>query len=66
MVAMYDITKKRLERLRKIEQERTAIKDTELGKLEDNTNKLIALKALMDIDRQQNRRCLHIRRGWGF
>ncbi len=53
MVAMYDITKKRLERLRKIEQERTAIKDTELGKLEDNTNKLIALKALMDIDRQQ-------------
>ncbi len=53
MVAMYDITKKRLERLRKIEQERAAIKDTELGKLEDNTNKLIALKTLMDIDRQQ-------------
>ena len=53
MVAMYDITKKRLERLRKIEQERTEIKDTELGKLEDNTNKLIALKTLMDIDRQQ-------------
>ncbi|ETC82612.1 type IV secretion system protein VirB5 [Xanthomonas hortorum pv. carotae str. M081] len=53
MVAMYDITTKRLERLRKIEQERTEIKDNELGKLEDNTNKLIALKTLMDIDRQQ-------------
>lgn len=53
MVAMYDITTKRLERLRKIEEERAKIKDNELGKLEDNTNKLIALKTLMDIDRQQ-------------
>lgn len=53
MVAMYDITAKRLERLRAIEKERQKIKPEELGKLEDNTNKLIALKTLMDIDRQQ-------------
>lgn len=53
MVAMHEITKKRLERLRAIEQERKNIQETQIGKLEDNTNKLIALKALMDIDRQQ-------------
>ncbi|PPT88407.1 hypothetical protein XthCFBP4691_14590 [Xanthomonas theicola] len=53
MVAMYDITAKRLERLRAIEKERQGIKAEEIGKLEDNTNKLIALKTLMDIDRQQ-------------
>lgn len=53
MVAMYDITAKRLERLRAIEKERQNIKPEEIGKLEDNTNKLIALKTLMDIDRQQ-------------
>jgi len=53
MVAMYDITAKRLERLRAIEKERQDIKPEEIGKLEDNTNKLIALKTLMDIDRQQ-------------
>lgn len=53
MVAMHEITKKRLERLRAIEKERKNIQETQIGKLEDNTNKLIALKALMDIDRQQ-------------
>ncbi|MCI2263039.1 hypothetical protein [Xanthomonas indica] len=53
MVAMYDITEKRLQRLRDIEKERQSIKPEQIGMLEDNTNKLIALKALMDIDRQQ-------------
>jgi len=53
MVAMYDITDKRLKRLREIEQERRALKPEQIGMLEDNTNKLIALKTLMDIDRQQ-------------
>jgi hypothetical protein len=53
MVAMHEITKKRLERLRVIEKERNQVQDTQIGKLEDNTNKLIALKTLMDIDRQQ-------------
>ncbi|UNT99598.1 hypothetical protein KBQ49_02505 [Xanthomonas translucens pv. translucens] len=50
---MYDITDKRLGRLREIERARQSIKPEEIGKLEDNTNKLIALKTLMDIDRQQ-------------
>lgn len=53
MVAMYEITTKRLERLRALEKERSEIETTQIGKLEDNTNKLIALKTLMDIDRQQ-------------
>ncbi|KLD74835.1 hypothetical protein FZ025_00490 [Xanthomonas hyacinthi] len=53
MVAMYDITEKRLQRLRDIEKERTELEPEQIGKLEDNTNKLIALKTLMDIDRQQ-------------
>lgn len=53
MVAMYEITTKRLQRLRDLENERKNIEETQIGKLEDNTNKLIALKTLMDIDRQQ-------------
>jgi len=53
MVAMYEITTKRLQRLRDLEKERNNIAENEIGKLEDNTNKLIALKTLMDIDRQQ-------------
>ncbi|OAX87131.1 hypothetical protein A7D16_17305 [Xanthomonas nasturtii] len=53
VVAMYEISAKRLEKLREIEEEREDIKDGEIGLLESNTNKLLALKALMDIDRQQ-------------
>ncbi|WP_228135968.1 hypothetical protein [Xanthomonas sp. NCPPB 1128] len=53
MVAMYDITEKRLQRLRDLEQQRAKISTNQIGLLEDNTNKLIALRALMDIDRQQ-------------
>ncbi|MET0548327.1 MAG: hypothetical protein ABW002_03530 [Xanthomonas sp.] len=53
MVAMYDITEKRLQRLRDLEQQRMNISQEQIGLLEDNTNKLIALRALMDIDRQQ-------------
>lgn len=53
MVAMYEITTKRLERLRTIEDERKKIGDQKIGELESNTNKLLALKAMMDIDRQQ-------------
>ncbi|WP_228736278.1 hypothetical protein [Xanthomonas euvesicatoria] len=53
MVAMYEITTKRLERLRTIEEERKKIGDQKIGELESNTNKLLALKAMMDIDRQQ-------------
>ncbi|MBB6365535.1 hypothetical protein FHR56_000648 [Xanthomonas sacchari] len=53
MVAMYDITEKRLQRLRDLEDQRSKIASNQIGLLEDNTNKLIALRALMDIDRQQ-------------
>ncbi|WP_248279368.1 hypothetical protein [Xanthomonas campestris] len=53
MVAMNEITTKRLERLRTIEEERKKIGDQKIGELESNTNKLLALKAMMDIDRQQ-------------
>lgn len=53
MIAMYEITTKRLERLRTIEEERKKIGDQKIGELESNTNKLLALKAMMDIDRQQ-------------
>ena len=53
MVAMNEITIERLKRLRKIEKNRTEIKDEQIGLLESNTNKLLALKAMMEIDRQQ-------------
>ncbi|CAD0338051.1 hypothetical protein ABQW67_03800 [Xanthomonas hortorum] len=53
MVAMNEITTERLKRLRKIENDRADIKDEQIGLLESNTNKLLALKAMMDIDRQQ-------------
>ncbi len=53
MLAMNEITAKRLERLRTIEEERKKIGDQKIGELESNTNKLLALKAMMDIDRQQ-------------
>lgn len=53
MKLMYETTAKRNERLQKIMDERSGIKATELGKLEDNTNKLVALYTLMAIDRQQ-------------
>ncbi|ATS39450.2 MULTISPECIES: hypothetical protein [Xanthomonas] len=53
MVAMNEITTERLKRLRKLEKDRAGIKDGQIGLLESNTNKLLALKAMMDIDRQQ-------------
>ena len=51
---MYDLSKKRWDRLKEIQQERERIHDDEIGKLEDNTNKLLSLMALMEIDRQQH------------
>jgi hypothetical protein len=51
---MYDLSKKRWDRLKEIQNERERINDDELGKLEDNTNKLLSLIALMEIDRQQH------------
>lgn len=53
MVTMYTTTKTRDQRLRAILQERNNIGGSDLGKLESNTNELVALYALMALDRQQ-------------
>ncbi|MEA5251490.1 hypothetical protein, partial [Xanthomonas fragariae] len=53
VVAMYEITNERLKRLRKIEKNRQEIGGQNIGLLESNTNQLLALKAMMEIDRQQ-------------
>lgn len=52
-VTMYEVTQDRTERLREIEQERAALSQQDQGKLQDNTNKLLALQALIQIDAQQ-------------
>lgn len=51
---MYELSEKRWERLKEIQDEREHIHDDEIGKLEDNSNKLLSLMALMEIDRQQH------------
>jgi hypothetical protein len=55
MVRFHEMTVKRKERLDKIEQERQALeeKPENYGKLQDNTNKLLALATRMDLDRAQ-------------
>lgn len=53
MKVMYETTAKRNDRLNKILEERQGISGSNLGALEDNTNKLVALYTLMAIDRQQ-------------
>jgi hypothetical protein len=53
MKAMYDITSSRETALKNLITARQALQSEDYGKLEDNTNKLIALRAQMDIDRQQ-------------
>ncbi|MEW9625588.1 hypothetical protein [Rhodanobacter geophilus] len=53
MKAMYDITTSRENDLKALIRARQNIGAEEFGKLADNTNKLIALRAQMDIDRQQ-------------
>lgn len=52
-VTMYETTEDRNKRLRQIEQERAGLSQQDQGKLQDNTNKLLALQALMQIDAQQ-------------
>lgn len=53
MKVMYEATAKRNERLTAILEERKGISGSNLGALEENTNKLVALYTLMAIDRQQ-------------
>jgi len=52
---MYDQTIERHKRLQRIEQERAALEPRDQGKLQDNSNKLLALLSLMEIDRQQQK-----------
>lgn len=53
MKAMYDNTFSREKDLKSLIAERQALRSEDYGKVEDNTNKMIALRAQMDIDRQQ-------------
>lgn len=53
MKTMYDNTKTRNDKLQELLKEREKIGESEFGKLQDNSNKLIALYTLLEIDRQQ-------------
>lgn len=50
---MYDLAKKRNEKLQEIVNERNALNEKDFGKMEENTNKLVALTAQMDNDRDR-------------
>lgn len=50
---MYDLAKKRNEKLQEIVAERNGLGEKDFGKMEENTNKLLALSAQMDNDRDR-------------
>ena len=52
---MHELTRMRYERFEAIQEEREGLKDEQQGRLQDNSNKLLALMSLMEIDRQQYR-----------
>ena len=52
---MYQQAKDRHARLQEIENERSHLNAEDQGKLQDNSNKLLALISLMEIDRQQQK-----------
>ena len=54
-LAMYEVSKKRHQRLQAIQRERSNIGPNDQGKLQDNNNKLLELMSLMEIDRQQQK-----------
>ncbi|MEH6417764.1 hypothetical protein [Pseudomonas sp. CGJS7] len=54
-LALHKTFDKRKQRLDEIEQERSNLSADDQGKLQDNTNKLLALIARMDIDIRQHR-----------
>ena len=54
-VMMSELADTRYQRLKDIEDQRGKIKDLEAGKLQDNTNKMLALIALIQIDQQQQK-----------
>lgn len=54
-VMMSELADVRYQRLQQIERDRGKIGDTEAGKLQDNTNRMLALIALIQIDQQQQK-----------
>ncbi|UZW59294.1 hypothetical protein [Lysobacter enzymogenes] len=54
-MTMYALARTRQQRLQEIERERGDLGADEQGKLQDNTNKLLALLSRMEVDRQQSR-----------
>ena len=52
---MYQQAKDRHARLQEIESDRSGLNTEDQGKLQDNSNKLLALISLMEIDRQQQK-----------
>lgn len=54
-MTMYELARTRQQRLQEIERERGGLGADEQGKLQDNTNKLLALLSRMEVDRQQSR-----------
>lgn len=54
-LSLYETFNKRRQRLEEIERERSRLSPEDQGKLQDNTNKLLALIARMDIDIRQHR-----------
>lgn len=60
MVKMFEITTKRKEILEEIENERSGLSgEKDFGKLQNNTNKLLALNARMSLDRAQMESAMH-------
>ena len=51
---MYEVTRKRQEYLDQLKRERAGLAAHEIGKLQDNTNRLLILMSQMEIDRQQH------------
>lgn len=52
---MYQLTDERVKRLEKLEDERSKLSDHDYGRLQDNSNKLLALMSLMQIDAQRHK-----------
>jgi hypothetical protein len=56
---VYKNTQERYKAFEKIQKEREQIGNNDAGKLADNTNKLVALMTLMEIDKQQSQSYQH-------
>lgn len=56
---MYDLAEKRNKKLQEIIAERNALNEKDFGKMEENTNKLVALQAQMDNDRDRYNSYMH-------